>query len=106
MRVQAKRLRAGVSVLGVAMFFAFCLCPTLGFAQEPATPLPPPLPPPRTRTNEKVAIRAGRLFDSKSDAVKKQQVILIEGARIVQVGPANDVQIPPGSEILDLSNAT
>jgi imidazolonepropionase-like amidohydrolase len=106
MRVQAKRLRAGLSVLGVAMFFAFCLCSTLGFAQEPVTPLPPPLPPPRARTNEKVAIRAGRFFDSKSDTLKKQQVILIEGARIVQVGPANEVQTPAGAEILDLSNAT
>jgi imidazolonepropionase-like amidohydrolase len=46
------------------------------------------------------------LFDGKSDDLKKQQVILIEGTRIVQVGSANDVQIPPGTEILDLSNAT
>ena len=106
MRVQVRWLRAGVSVLGVAMFFALCLYPTSGFAQEPATPLPPPLPPPRARTNEKVAIRAGRLFDSKSEVIKKQQVILIEGARIAQVGPANEVQIPPGFEVLDLSNAT
>jgi imidazolonepropionase-like amidohydrolase len=106
MRIQAKRLRAGVSVLGVAMFLASCLSPTLGFAQELATPLPPPLPPPRARTNEKVAIRAGRLFDSKSETLKKQQVVLIEGTRIVQVGPASEVQIPSGFETLDLSNAT
>jgi imidazolonepropionase-like amidohydrolase len=106
MRVPAKRFRAVVSVLGVAMFLAFWLSSTLGFAQEPGTPLPPPLPPPRARTNEKVAIRAGRFFDAKSDTLKKQQVILIEGARIVQVGPANEVQIPAGAEVLDLSNAT
>jgi len=106
MRVQAKRFRAVVSVLGVAMYLAFCLTSTLGFAQEPVTPPPPPLPPPRARTNEKVAIRAGRFFDSKSDTLKKEQVILIEGARIVQVGPANEVQIPAGAEVLDLSNAT
>jgi imidazolonepropionase-like amidohydrolase len=106
MSVQARHIRAGVFVLGFAVFLTFCTCPSVGFAQEPATPLPPPLPPPRARTNEKVAIRAGRLFDSKSDTLKKQQVILVEGARIVQVGPANDVQIPVGAEILDLSNAT
>jgi imidazolonepropionase-like amidohydrolase len=106
MRTTVKRLRERVSVLGVAMFLAICLCPPSGFAQEPATPLPPQLPPPRARTNEKVAIRAGRLFDSKSDTIKKQQVILIEGTRIVQVGPANEVQIPPGAETLDLTNAT
>jgi imidazolonepropionase-like amidohydrolase len=106
MRVQAKRFRKGLSVLGVATFLAFCMYPTPGFSQEPATPLPPPLPPPRARTNEKVAIRAGRLFDAKSETLKKQQVILIEGARIVQVGPASEVQIPAGAEILDMNNAT
>jgi imidazolonepropionase-like amidohydrolase len=106
MRAQAKRPRASVSAFLVVMLFAVCLCPAPDFAQEPSTPLPPPLPPPRSRTNEKIAIRAGRLFDPKSDTLKKQQVILIEGARIVQVGPTNDVRIPPGSEILDLNNAT
>lgn len=106
MRVKVKRLRAQASFFRVAMLFVISLSASPGFAQEPATPLPPPLPPPRSRTNEKVAIRAGRLFDSKSDTLKKQQVILIEGARIVQVGPANEVQIPSGSEVLDLSNAT
>lgn len=106
MRVKVKQLRAKASFFRVAVLFVISLCASPGFAQDPATPLPPPLPPPRSRTNEKVAIRAGRLFDSKSDTLKKQQVILIEGARIVQVGPANEVQIPPGSEVLDLSNAT
>jgi len=73
-------------------------------AQEP--PLPPPMPPPRARTTERLAIRTGRMFDGKSDTLKRQQVILIEGTRIVQVGPAKDVPIPPDAEVLDLSNAT
>ncbi len=80
--------------------------PCLLWPQEPPTPLPPPLPPPRARTNEKVAIRAGRLFDGTSDTLKKQEVILIEGTRIVQVGPANEVHIPSGTEVLDLTNAS
>jgi imidazolonepropionase-like amidohydrolase len=105
MRVQERRVRAG-ALVRVAIFLLFCGSATPGLAQELSTPLPPPLPPPRARGNEKVAIRAGRLFDSKSDTLKKQQVILIEGARIVQVGPASDVQIPAGSEVLDLSDAT
>jgi imidazolonepropionase-like amidohydrolase len=75
-------------------------------AQEPQTPPPPPLPPPQARTNERVAIRAGRMFDGKSDDLKSQQVILIEGTRIVQVGSASDVHIPPGTDVLDLTNAT
>jgi len=56
--------------------------------------------------HERVAIRAGRMFDGKSDALTKQQIILVEGTRIVQVGPASEVHIPPGTEVLDLSNAT
>src|SRR5437660_9402144 len=73
---------------------------------EPETPPPPPLPPPQARMHERLAIRAGRMFDGKSDALAKQQVILVEGTRIVQVGPASEVQIPPDTEVLDLSNAT
>jgi imidazolonepropionase-like amidohydrolase len=91
---------------GRMLFLALSLCPCILLAQEPQTPPPPPLPPPQARTNERVAIRAGRLFDGKSDDLKKQQIILIEGARIVQVGSANDVPIPPGTDVLDLTNAT
>jgi imidazolonepropionase-like amidohydrolase len=103
---QAHGLRGRSLRIGVMLFLALSLCPYILPAQEPQTPPPPPLPPPQARTNERVAIRAGRLFDGKSDDLKKQQVILIEGARIVQVGPANDVRIPPGTEVLDLTNAT
>ena len=95
---------------GMLLFLAVSVGVTLGcdflFAQEPATPPPPPLPPPQVRTNERVAIRAGRMFDSKSGELRKQQVLLIEGTKIVQVGSAQEVQIPPGMETLDLSSAT
>jgi imidazolonepropionase-like amidohydrolase len=53
-----------------------------------------------------VAIRAGRMFDGKSDALARQQIILVEGTRIVQVGSASEVHIPQGTEVLDLTNAT
>jgi len=46
------------------------------------------------------------MFDPKSGELRKQQVILIEGTRIAQVGSAQEVQIPPGAETLDFSNAT
>jgi len=102
----ANRLRGRSLRSGAMLFLALSLCPCILPAQEPPTPPPPPLPPPQARTNERVAIRAGRLFDGKSDDLKKQQVILIEGARIVQVGSVNDVHIPPGTDVLDLTNAT
>lgn len=102
----ANGLRGRSLRIGARLFLALSLCPCILPAQEPETPPPPPLPPPQTRTNERVAILAGRLFDGKSADLKKQQVILIEGARIVQVGSANDVRIPPGTDVLDLTNAT
>ncbi len=52
------------------------------------------------------AVRAGRLFDSKSGAMLKDQVVVIKGDRIAAVGPADRVSIPPGAEVIDLSRAT
>jgi hypothetical protein len=43
--------------------------------------------------SEGVAIRAGRLFDSKSGVLLKDQVILIKGDRITAAGPADRVPI-------------
>src|SRR5712671_6340676 len=40
------------------------------------------------------AVRAGRLFDPKSGANLANQVILIKGGKITDVGPADKVQIP------------
>src|SRR5882757_3217116 len=51
-----------------------------------------------------VAIRAGRFFDAKSGVMLNNQVVLIRGDRIVDVGAA--VQIPPEARVLDFSSAT
>ena len=53
-----------------------------------------------------VAVRAGRLFDPKSGTNLTNQVILIKGDRIVDVGAAARIQIPPGVQVIDLSRAT
>jgi imidazolonepropionase-like amidohydrolase len=53
-----------------------------------------------------VAIRAGRLFDSKSGQTLVNQVIVIQGDRIADVGAASSVKIPAGAQIIDLSRAT
>jgi imidazolonepropionase-like amidohydrolase len=60
----------------------------------------------RTPAAQGVAIRAGRLFDSKSGVMLKDQVILIRGDRIIAVGAADRVQIPAGAQVMDLSRAT
>jgi imidazolonepropionase-like amidohydrolase len=51
-----------------------------------------------------VAIRAGHLFDSKSGTMLDNQVVLLRGDRITDVGPA--VAIPAGARVIDLSSAT
>ena len=51
-----------------------------------------------------VAIRAGKLFDAKSGNLLNNQVVLIRGDRIADVGSA--VQIPREARVLDLSAAT
>jgi len=51
-----------------------------------------------------VAIRAGRLFDPKSGTNLTNQVVLITGDRITDVGP--NVQIAAGATVIDLSQAT
>jgi len=52
------------------------------------------------------AIRAGRLFDGTSDAMTYalDQIILIRGTDIVEIGP--DVDIPSGATVIDLSDST
>lgn len=52
------------------------------------------------------AIRAGRLFDSNTGRLLRDQVIVTDGERIVAVGAASDVRIPTGVAVIDLSDAT
>jgi imidazolonepropionase-like amidohydrolase len=53
-----------------------------------------------------VAIKAGRLFDPRSGTNLLNQVIIIKGDKIVDVGPADKIQIPEGARVIDLSQAT
>jgi imidazolonepropionase-like amidohydrolase len=53
-----------------------------------------------------VVIRAGQLFDGKSDQLLSNQVIVIQGDRIADVGPAGSVKIPTGAQEIDLRSGT
>lgn len=64
----------------------------------PAAQVQAPAPPAVT------AIRAGRLLDPEAGRLLTNQVILIEGTRIREVGP--NVAIPAGAQVIDLSRAT
>jgi imidazolonepropionase-like amidohydrolase len=60
----------------------------------------------QTAPPEGIAIRAGRLFDPRTGTNLPNQVIVIQGDRISDVGPADRVKIPAGARVLDLSGAT
>jgi imidazolonepropionase-like amidohydrolase len=59
-----------------------------------------------SQTSRVVAVRAGHLFNSKSGTMLANQVVLIDGEKITDVGPADKVQIPAGVQVIDLSQAT
>jgi len=50
------------------------------------------------------AVRAGRLVDPETGTTATNQIILVEGERIKEIGP--NVVIPPGTDVIDLSKLT
>ena len=82
----------------VLMFSIACICLAAALhAQAPAQP-------PGQAAAPITAIRAGRLLDPEAGAVRANQVILIEGTRIREVG--SNVVIPAGAQVIDLSKFT
>ena len=65
------------------------------WAQVPTTPAAP---------QNVTAVRAGRLIDPETGTAAPNQIILIEGERIKEVG--SNVVIPPGANVIDLSKLT
>ena len=57
-----------------------------------------------TPPGQVVAVRAGKLFDAKSGNLLNNQVVLIRGESIADVGAS--VQIPREARVIDLTNAT
>jgi imidazolonepropionase-like amidohydrolase len=53
-----------------------------------------------------LAVRAGRLFDSKTGRMLTKQVVLVDGDRITDVAAEGQIKIPSGARIIDLSQAT
>jgi imidazolonepropionase-like amidohydrolase len=59
-----------------------------------------------TASDHTIYVRAGHLIDVIAGEVSSDQVIVIENDRIARVGSANDISIPAGSEVIDLSDHT
>jgi len=55
-----------------------------------------------------VAVKAGRVLDVRTGNYLENQIILIEGERIKEIGNAGDVQarVPAGAKVVDLSRVT
>jgi imidazolonepropionase-like amidohydrolase len=87
--------RSLVAVL-LALSVATILHAQAGIASAPAKFLAAP--------TQVVAIRAGRLFDSRPGTIANNQIVLIRGDRIADVGPS--VTIPADARVIDLSAAT
>jgi imidazolonepropionase-like amidohydrolase len=70
------------------------------WSQAPRPPQSPYLAP----DGNLVAVRAGRMFDAKAGTMLNNQIILVRGDRIADVGPS--VQVPPEARVIDLGAAT
>lgn len=58
----------------------------------------------QSQTTQITAIKAGRLIDPETGAATTNQVILIEGEKIKEIGA--NLAIPPGAAVIDLSKLT
>jgi imidazolonepropionase-like amidohydrolase len=52
------------------------------------------------------AVRAGRLFDSRTGRMLTRQVVILHGERITEVGSESRVTIPARARVIDLNQAT
>ncbi|SEJ50375.1 amidohydrolase family protein [Frateuria terrea] len=51
-------------------------------------------------------LKADRVFDARSEQAHPGWVVLVQGDRIAAVGPAGQVQLPPGTQTIDLPGTT
>ena len=59
-----------------------------------------------TPASLRVVVRAGHILDVKTGTMLSGQAIVIEGDKIVSVGPAADAKLSPATQTIDLPNAT
>ena len=82
-----------------ALVLSAALCVAHAAVQaQTAAPSPKPSPAPAT-----VYVKAGHLFDARSDDLRDNMVLVVEGERIARVAPAAEVTIPAGATVVDLS---
>jgi imidazolonepropionase-like amidohydrolase len=57
-------------------------------------------------TTGTIAIINGDLFDSEQAIMRPKMTVLIRGDRVVAVGPADSVRVPPGATVIDATGKT
>lgn len=67
--------------------------------------VPAPTPPP-SASSHAVALVGGRVQPSPEAAPISDGVVLIDGSRILAVGPRAQVPLPPGASVIDCAGAT
>ena len=72
-----------------------CAMPA-AFAADAPSPAPEPI----------TVVKAGRLIDVAAGRVRNDQVIVIQGGKIIAVGGAGTTAIPAGAAVVDLSGKT
>jgi len=58
------------------------------------------------RAPERYLLRPQRVFDADTGMVQEGLAVLVQGARIEEVGPATTMTIPAGTEMIDLPRTT
>jgi imidazolonepropionase-like amidohydrolase len=57
-----------------------------------------------SQTSSVIAIRCGRLFDGKTQALQEKALLLVQGDRIQALGQF--LEVPPGAKVIDLGQST
>jgi imidazolonepropionase-like amidohydrolase len=95
-RRRAGRLEQGVAVVGIALS-------TISIAAYVQTwgPQAPPY-----KADHPIAIVGGLLIDATGSAPKHDETVVIQGDRIVEIGPMETVKVPAGAEVIDAAGMT
>lgn len=89
------RASSRLCLIGIAL--SCCSLTFPGFSTPLAAQNPAATPAPQ------VYIKAGHLFDATSDNLRSDVILVVEGERITKVAPADEVTIPSGAKVVDLS---
>ncbi|RPI92426.1 MAG: hypothetical protein EHM40_13035 [Chloroflexi bacterium] len=88
--------------LHILLLFALSLT---NCAAPPSAALPTATPP-GTASQNTLALINAKLIDGTGSEPVSEAVLVIEGERILAVGPEGEVQVPGGANVIDLGGAT